>query len=281
MAFQSIFVRKSTVGGSTKKLVAIVLVVNFIIWSALTIILHYPSFEVNMISFISFLSSGFFGFFLGYRLLFLSIQRIGASRTMPLIKTQVITALALSILFLGESLSSFHLIGVVLIVVGAALVSREISNDKEHITSEKRWFDLSLPLLAGFFWGLNWFFTRFGLMHGTSVIMGLMISSFGGILGFLVIEGFKQKRISLKSMMSPNLYWYVVIALFCASAFYLNFLALSISRIVVVNPIWQVAPLFVLILSYILLPKLEKITLTLLVGSVIIVVGTIVVLLFM
>ncbi|MBS3782195.1 MAG: EamA family transporter [Candidatus Thermoplasmatota archaeon] len=283
VASQSILVRKSTIGGSIKKLVGTVLLVNVITWTIISFLAYYPDFKVNLISLISFGLSGFFGFFLGYRLMFLAIQRIGASRTMPLIRTQVIIALILSISFLGESLSFFHLIGIVMILFGTGLVSKEIANEKNSIFSGKKLglIDLSIPLIGGLSWGLNWFFTKLGLIEGTPVILGLAISSIGGFIGFVVLEGIFQKEFSFKKVKSPKLSWYILIGFVCALAFFLNFSALSISRVVVVNPIWQVSPLFVLILSYIFLPRLEKISSKLIIGSVVIVFGTITVILFM
>jgi len=283
VASQSILVRKSTIDGSIKKLVGTVLTVNVIIWTILSFTAYYPDFKVNPTSLISFALSGFFGFFLGYSLMFLSIQRIGASRTMPLIRTQVIVALILSIFFLEESLSFYHLIGIVMILIGTGLVSKEIANDKESIFLDRKLglLDLSLPLIGGLSWGLNWFFTRRGLMEGTPVVLGLAISSIGGFIGFIVVEAILQKGFSLKKLRSPTFPWFLLIGFVCALSFFLNFSALSISRVVVVNPIWQISPMFVLILSYIFLPHLEKITNKIIIGSIIIVLGTITVILFM
>lgn len=283
VASQSILVRKSTIDGSIKKLVGTVLLVNVIIWTTISFLAYYPEFQVNLKSLTSFALSGFFGFFLGYRLMFLSIQRIGASRTMPLIRVQVIIALILSVFFLGESLSIYHLIGVVMILFGTGLVSKEVANEKDSIFSGKKlgMIDLSLPLIGGVSWGLNWFFTRRGLMEGTPVVLGLAISSIGGLIGFIVLESIFQEDYSFKKITTLNFSWYILIGFVCALAFFLNFSALSISRVVVVNPIWQVSPLFVLILSYIFLPRLEKISSKLIIGSVVIVLGTIAVILFM
>jgi len=286
VASQSILVRKSTVDGSINKLVGTVLVVNTIFWTIVFFLGYYPQFELNVMSFIYFGLSGFFGFFLGYFLLFLSIKRIGASRTLPLIKTQVIVALLLSVLFLGESTTFYHLIGIGLVVFGAGLVSKEISNDKKSnisVNSDARTkiFNMLIPLMGGVCWGLNWFFTRMGLMQGTPIILGLAISSVGGLIGFIIWIAKSQRSLNFIKLRQTSFYWYFLIGLVCALAFYLNFLALSFSRIVVVNPIWQVAPLFVLLLSYIFLPQLEKITNKIIIGSIIIVLGTITVILFM
>ncbi|MFP4051998.1 MAG: EamA family transporter, partial [Thermoplasmata archaeon] len=135
-------------------------------------------------------------------------------------------------------------------------------------------------LAGGVSWGLNWFFTRLGLLTGTPVMVGLAISSVAALFGFSALEIVQKREIPLIDFKS-NLKWFIFIGIICALAFLFNFLALSISRVVVVNPIWQISPLFVLILSYIFLPDLEKITTKLVIGSLLIVGGTVIVFIFM
>ncbi|MFP4052203.1 MAG: DMT family transporter, partial [Thermoplasmata archaeon] len=163
VAFESILVRKYTVKGSIRELIGIVILVNAMIWSGLAIFYYYPNFNISTKSVIAFLLSGIFGFFLGYVLFFTSIKRIGASKTMPIIRTQVIVALVLSIIFLGETLIPFHLVGICIMIIGTILVSREISGDDDPDATKSRWTGLLIPLAGGVSWGLNWFFTRLGL----------------------------------------------------------------------------------------------------------------------
>ncbi len=283
VAIQSVLVRKSTVSTSVKKLIGTVLVVNFMFWAPLSLVLYYPSFQVNLIGIIAFLLSGFFGFFLGYIFIFLSIQRIGASKTHPLIKTQIIVALVLSVILLGESLTVYHLIGIILLLIGAVLVSMEVSGDDGELNFHKssKVINLSIPLIGGTFWGFNWILTRIGLQQGIPVLIGLAISSGGGLASFIVFEIISEKNLDSIKIITPNFNWFFVIGVICALAFLLNFTALSVARIVVVNPIWHVSPLFVLLLSYRYLPKLEIITIKIVLGSLLIVLGTICVILFM
>ncbi|MFW6142177.1 MAG: DMT family transporter [Candidatus Saliniplasma sp.] len=283
VAIQSVLVRKSTVSSSVKKLIGTVLVVNFLFWTPLSLVLYYPSVNINLKGFAAFLLSGISGFFLGYILIFISIKRIGASKTHPLVKTQVIVALVLSVVFLAELLTVYHLFGVILLLIGTILVSTEISGDNDEIGSRAggKLLDLSIPFIGGFFWGLNWIFTRVGLMQGTPVILGLAVSSGGGLAAFIIYEGVTEKNLESIKIISPDFKRFFVIGLVCAMAFLLNFTALSVARIVVVNPIWHVSPMFVLILSYFYLPKLEIISMKLVLGSLLIVLGTICVILFM
>ena len=281
VAFESILVRKYTVKGSIRELIGIVILVNAVVWSGISIFYYYPDFDLSTKSILAFIFSGIFGFFLGYILFFTSIKRIGASKTMPIIRTQVIVALFLSIMFLGETLTPFHLLGICIMIFGTILVSREISGDDDTSAKKSRWTGLLIPLAGGVSWGLNWFFTRLGLLTGTPVAVGLAISSIAALLGFTLLETIEKRKVPFMKLVSPNPLWFIFIGMICALAFLFNFLALSISRVVVVNPIWQISPLFVLILSYLFLPKLEKITLKLVIGSLLIVCGTVIVFIFM
>lgn len=281
VAFQSILVRKHTIKGSIRELIGIVILVNAVIWSGVSLLYYYPDFDVSAKSILAFIFSGIFGFFLGYILFFTSIKRIGASKTMPIIRTQVIVALILSIMFLGETLTPFHLLGICIMIVGTILVSREISGDDYPGSKKSRWTELLIPLAGGVSWGLNWFFTRLGLLTGTPVMVGLAISSLAALVGYTLLESIEKRQIPFMEHESPKPIWFIFIGMICALAFLFNFLALSISRVVVVNPIWQISPLFVLILSYLFLPDLEKITTKLVIGSLLIVGGTVIVFIFM
>ena len=280
VALESILVRKFTVKGSIRELIGIVILVNAVIWSGISLFYYYPDFNLSTKSILAFILSGISGFFFGYILFFISIKRIGASKTMPIIRTQVIVALILSIIFLGETLKPFHLLGIFIMIIGTMLVSREISGDDNTDSNKTRWTGLIIPIAGGISWGFNWFFTRLGLLTGAPVMVGLAVSSVAALLGFSAFEVVQKRKIPLINYKS-NLNWFIFIGIICALAFLFNFLALSISRVVVVNPIWQISPLFVLVLSYLFLPKLEKITSKLVIGSLLIVGGTVLVFIFM
>ena len=280
VSIESILVRKSTVKGSITELIGTILFVNVIIWSLASFFSYYPNFDINLEAFLAFSLSGIFGFFIGYFLLFVSIKRVGASRTLPLIRSQVIVALFLSIFFLQESLTPYHIAGIFIILIGTVFVSREMSDGDSYIKGNKI-RNLLLPIFAGVSWGLNWFFSKLGLLQGIPVVLGLTVSSIMALVSFSIFRGINEKKLPTPKINSPNFIWFFAIGIMCALAFFMNFLALSISRVMVVSPIWQITPLFVLLLSHIFLPKLEKVTLKLIIGSLLIVGGAIIVIIFM
>ncbi len=283
VAIQSVLVRKKTVTGSVEKLIGMVILINFILWTPLSLILYFPSFNVTLIGFTAFILSGIFGFFLGYLFIFYSIKRIGASKTHPLMKIQVVVALILSVVFLKETLTSYHLAGVIFLLFGTMLVSKEITGDNNSGRSITRsgYIDLSLPFIGGIFWGFNWYFTRLGLLEGVPILLGLSISSGGGLMLFVLFQVVSNRSLKSIKILLPNSKPFIIIGVICSFAFLLNFSALSIARVVVVNPIWHISPLFVLILSYLFLPKLEQLSVKIILGSLLIVFGTVCVIIFM
>ncbi|KXA97638.1 hypothetical protein AKJ39_03115 [candidate division MSBL1 archaeon SCGC-AAA259J03] len=230
-----------------------------------------------------FVGAGCTGFFLGFVLLFVSVERIGASRTLPLLRVQVPVALILSIFFLEESLSPYHLFEVLVILLGAGLVSREVSNRENNPKSGFFLIspDLLIPFGAAFSWGVTWYFLRMGMKTGTPIVLGIAISSIVALIGFTIFRMIYESKPPYSGLNTKNRFWYIAISFVFAVSFVFEFLALSISRVVVVSPIWQVSPLFVLFLSYFFLSKLEKITSKLTIGALLIVSGAVMVIIFM
>ena len=77
------------------------------------------------IAFVWFALAGLFNFALGRFLNAVSIQRAGVARATPLFSTAPLFATILAIIFLGESVTPWLLLGTVTIVSGIALITSE------------------------------------------------------------------------------------------------------------------------------------------------------------
>ena len=77
----------------------------------------------SLMVYINFGLAGFVHFFLGWTFLTFSQKLVGAARTGALIGTTPLFAFAVGLVFFGETLSLPVIIGVVLVIAGAYLVS--------------------------------------------------------------------------------------------------------------------------------------------------------------
>ena len=79
--------------------------------------------EAPLMAFVNFGLAGFVHFLLGWTFLTLSQKRVGAARTGALIGTTPLFAFVVGLVFFGETLSVPVIIGIVLVIGGAYLVS--------------------------------------------------------------------------------------------------------------------------------------------------------------
>ncbi len=136
-------------------------------------------------SFASFAAAGILGMFVARLLMFESIQRIGASLTSPVIASNVLFATIFAVALLDERLTAVHFAGIVLIVVGLAVVSWETAASTNTSQSiREAGAPLALPLAAAVCIGLEPIFVSTGLAAGTAVLPGLTVMAGTATVGF-------------------------------------------------------------------------------------------------
>jgi len=267
-----ILVRKATAAGHTLDVLMAVISVNVVIFLPLSL-LYYPSFGLNVKSLLSFTAAGLVGTFLGRIFQYLGVERVGASRTEPVSRGSLIVSAILAILVLGEPITAGHLIGIVLLVIGILTIGYEMSKEKTEKLGWRPSWNISLPFIAMFFFGLESPFGKIGLSEGTPVLVGLSVKF---SIALLAMAGylFKTNRGSIFPFRRGERKLYFAAGLLASAVHGLRYIALSISRIVVVDPFLSITPLFVLLLSHFLLKELERITALLVFGSIMVVLGT-------
>jgi DME family drug/metabolite transporter len=118
---------------------------------------------------ISFGLAGLVHFFLGWTLLNVSQDRIGAARTSPLLTTVPLFGLAIAAVTLGQTPGAAALAGIAVVVAGALVIT------DPRAEAGLRWQD-SLPGVAtAFLWALSPVFTVEGLEELDSPLLGVTI----------------------------------------------------------------------------------------------------------
>ncbi|KXA99858.1 hypothetical protein AKJ40_02320 [candidate division MSBL1 archaeon SCGC-AAA259M10] len=274
-----LLVRKITVTGEALDAVMATVWMNVIVFSLLSFIFYYPKFEFTRVSLFAFSFSGLLGTFLGRLCWYSGTKEIGASRTTPITQANLLVATVFSVLVLGELVTLGHWIGVCALLGGVIIVSYEIESD-----DDKSSFGLDLrillPLGAMTLFGLEAPLGKIGLLEETPVLAGLALKSFAAFLGLTGL--FLAKGDSpLRPFRAEQKNLYILSGLIQTTGFGLVYLALSISRVVVVVPFRSMTPFFVMILSYAFLRRLEEINKYIVLGSLLVVGGATVVGLYM
>lgn len=255
-ALQQVFIRLGTDDGKTFDALFVVIVTNVVFIVPVTLLLYYPSFRLTLTAVIMFTFAGLGATLLGRLFHYMSIERVGASRSSPIVSSDALFAALVAVLILGERLSTEHLIGVILIVVGVAAISRELSQDSgQNLSSKELMIGLSLPLFAAFLYGVEPTLAKIGFNEGTPFLVGLSIKTVGAIVGFLAYLHWAGAVPTVDDLSGPNTKWYVAAGAANTGFLFCYYAALTIAPVIVVYPIIPSSILIVLLVSYLYLPR--------------------------
>nr|WP_243637883.1 EamA family transporter [Natrarchaeobius chitinivorans] len=273
---QFLFVRLGTDGGDVSDAVLVVLFCNIALVAPPVLVL-YPAPYGELFtptSIAAFAGAGLVGMFVARLLMFKSIQEIGASLTSPVIASNVLFATVFAIAFLDERLTGVHLVGILLIVAGLAVVSWETAATTSPGQSiRETGATLVLPLAAAVCIGMEPIFVSIGLAEGTAILPGLTIMAIAGTIGFvgyLAITG-SLRPFPIRTRATA---WYVGAGVSTTAGFLAYFAALEVAPVVIVMPLLQLTPLIVAGLSMVFLPqRLERVTWRVGASALIVVIG--------
>lgn len=282
IASHHVFVRVGTDEGEVLDAVLVVMVVNVLVLLPLAVVVGYPDYRLSTISIVSFVAAGLLGSVLGRTLLYAGIQRIGASRAVPMASSWALVSTALGVVFLDESPSFVHVVGVVLVVGGAAVIAWETSRENPtDLSGRELLVGLALPVGAALAFGVEPIFANVGFAAGTSAVVGLTVKTVAAVLGFLGYLWWADALPDSSRIRRTDLHWFLLAGV--ASTLFLlgYYLGIAIAPVSVVVPIIVANPLFVVLFSALFVPdRLERITWPLLVASLVVVVGVVAITVF-
>lgn len=145
--------------------VVVVLIVRAAVTGEIELILQAPAAAVAL-----FTASTFFHFIGGWTLMGLSQQKIGIARTGALVSASPLVGTILAAIFLDEPFTVILLVGVLLAVVGVALISMSAGRSETG-----GWGSPWRGLLVATIWGISPILIRLGLAHFDHPVAGLTI----------------------------------------------------------------------------------------------------------
>lgn len=274
LASQAVFIRVGTDRGEVAHALVTVLAINVALLGGGALVAYYPDYGLTPLSLAVFVGAGLSGTVLARSLYFLSIDRIGASRTEPIKSSQPLHATLVAVLVLGEIVTGLHLFGIVLIVVGVAAISWE-TNRSGGVTRDIALYELAFPLGAAFFFGIEPTFVKLGFAEGTPVFVGLAIKTAAAAVGFAAYLWWQNAVPRLGDLRTPATRWYLAAGLANTGFLVSYFFALEVAPVALVVPIVQSSPLVVLVFSFAFLDRLEEVTWRLAAGALVTVTGAI------
>ena len=266
-ALSSILTRKGLDSSTPQTGSFVVLQTQFLLFAFALIFVDFSQFSITY-SLWFFILAGFSSPALSLLFLFLSIERIGVARTNAVSNTHAIFGALSAFFILGERPSLHVWIGIILVVIGIVFIS---GGEKKSIGRTNFLF---LPLISAICFGLAHALRKTGIETDTSLlfagfIQGLTASIFGPL--FLKVSNHWQPFVfNLKSNQC-----FVFSGIAMASAQFSLLFALSRSEVYMVSPLVATVPLFTLFLAPLILGNKEKITIRVIIASIIIVIGVV------
>lgn len=250
----------------------VVLLVNVALVVPLSVVSAHPNYGLTARSVAAFVGAGLVGTVLGRVALFTGIQRVGASRAEPLKGSTPFFAAIVAVLVLGERLTLPHLLGILLVVLGVAVISWTQAREPETETHGSL-RDLVFPLLAALLFAIEPVFAKIGFEAGTPFMVGLALKTLAAVVGLYAYLWYVGQVPGVRDFRHGAVWWYVAAGLANTTFLLALYASLSVAPVSFVVPIIQSSPLFVVVLSYVFLQDLERITPRLAAGVCVVVAG--------
>ncbi len=128
-------------------------------------------------------------------------------------------------------------------------------------------------IAAGLANGISAVLIRKGVGDIAQPLVGAVLSMLAGTIGLFILGGSGIRSSLVES--KKGIIFFVFSGLAAAGGIACNYLSLSLAPVVIVSPLASINPLFTLLWSWLFLGHMEKITPKLILGSILIVGGTI------
>lgn len=218
-----------------------------------------------------FIAGGIFAPGLGRILSYIGIERIGVARSVPVVNSSPMFASILAVFLVGEVWTLQNFLGTALIILGVVILSAARLRQGQW-----RKMGLFYPLLAAVSFGISTNLRKLGLMMESQPLMAAAVASATAFLfGLGVLQAQGGWRALALSRQSFG--WFVAAGIGNTGSVLLTFYALSLGKVVVVEPLISTNPLLSILLAAIFLKDLEAVTSRILAGAICTVAGTILV----
>ena len=215
--------------------------------------------------------TGILSFALGRGFSFLGIKYIGVSRSITIYASYPVFTIALAIPFLREKVSPALIIGVLLIIGGIILLVSERDVEKKVVTGVNRLLGVGFSLASAISYGANMVLIKWIVTSKVNPLIAVTVSLFFGMLVLFITSGRHINESIKSSHRATGFFILSGVAMTVGSI--ASYSSLSLAPAVIVSPLGATSPLFAILVTYFFLRKLEKVTIPVVLGSLMVVGG--------
>ena len=225
--------------------------------------------------------AGIVHFVLGRSSHYWTLRYLGANMASVFTSLQLVYIVFMGFFILGESVTANSLLGTALIIVGPVLLlwpqrgaasqADDGDSNKPRVTRE----GVIAGLLTGMFFGTSPLFIKWGLQQGGSALAGTFISYSSATLLFGATMLRRVRREAIVNMERRAMLWFAWSGIFVGMATLFRYIAFKYGSISISGPLVATSPVVLLFLSFILNRKLESFRPNVILGTVLVVLGAI------
>jgi len=279
-AFKHIFIRRASlkiIDASFGTFVSVptalvTLFVILIVNGQIRLLFSFPA-----ASYIWFAFAGVLQFAVGLSIYYKCIQLMGANLAIVLSRINILVSVAIGIFFLHEPVSMKLLVGVLLIFMGVTLPGLNTPMIRDSYGSL-----LKIPVKAyvlvftsGFVFGVTPIFIKLGIRESGYPIVGAFISFLAGTIAMSFLFLKRDNRLAITQIDTKSLILFFLSGIiFCIGNLF-RFFALEMTSTSIAVPLISTMPVFLIFFSFIFNRKIEIFNRPVVVGAVLVVLGTI------
>jgi DME family drug/metabolite transporter len=218
-----------------------------------------------------FVIAGIFAPGIGRTLSYVGIERVGVARSVPIVNSSPIIASIFAVLFLGEAWVFQNIAGTLLVIAGVIMLSTV-----KPATGQWRKVDVIYPILGAIAFGISANLRKAGLEVMNVPVLAAAITALTAAVFLFGLLQFNGGRQAFKLSRSSAV-WLITAAFFNTAAMLSVFYALSFGKVVIVEPLVSSNPVLTLLLTGFFLRDLEALSLRVVLGCLLAVLGTLLV----
>jgi uncharacterized membrane protein len=218
-----------------------------------------------------FIAAGIFAPGIGRTLSYVGIERIGVARSVPIVNSSPIFASIFAVVFLGEVWVGQNIIGTILVISGVVILSMIKPAEGPW---QKR--DVVYPIIGAVAFGISSTLRKAGLdVVPIPILAAAVTAGTAALFSFALLRC--QSGAQAFQLTQKGAAWLFSAGLFNTAAMLSVFYALSHGKVVIVEPLVSSNPVLTLLLAAIFLRGLEALTVRVITGALLTVLGTILV----
>lgn len=219
--------------------------------------------------------AGVFHFVLGRMSAYVSVRLIGANLSSPIVNSNTLIATFLGIFFLGEPLTVYIILALILVVGGVFLVGAggKPAPSKGQTNKAALTRGIMVALMGALCWGISPILVRIGVKEVGSPLQATFVSFVAAsvVMAFALLNKGNSMKIRLLDRTS---FWLIMVGAFLTSvAQFSKYVALQNSPVSFVSPLMATQSLMVLALSFFFNRKIEVFNIKIIMGAIAVVAG--------